>query len=131
MFALTQHNTSMSRNQFNQKLNLMVEVPGYVIYFNTPPYTRALCARSVDAAQVLLIPRAKYSTLNEGIIEIRTRDLLSHWLLIPCQIFDTMLKNQLNQKFKLMVEASRYVIYSSKCSIHSVHILFLECSLML
>ena len=31
----------MSRNQFNQKLKLMVEAPEYVIYSNTPPHTRA------------------------------------------------------------------------------------------
>ena len=56
----------LSRNQLNQKLKLMVEAPGYVIYSNTPPHTRALWARSVDAAHALLIHGAKYSTLNEG-----------------------------------------------------------------
>ena len=56
----------VSRNQLNQKLKLMVEAPGYVIYSNTPPHTRALWARSVDATHVLLIHGAQYSTLNEG-----------------------------------------------------------------
>ena len=40
------------------------------------------------------------------VIEIRTHDLLSRWLLMPCQ------GNKLNQKLKLMVEASEYVISS-------------------
>ena len=72
---------TMSRNQLNQKLKLMVEAPGYVIYSNTPPHTRALWTRSVDATQALLIAGTKYSTLNERwVVEIRTSDLLSHWL---------------------------------------------------
>ena len=57
---------SLSRNQLNQKLKLMIEAPVYVIYSNTPPHTRALWARSVDATQALLIAGTKYSTLNEG-----------------------------------------------------------------
>ena len=43
----------------------MVEGLGYVIYFNTPPHTRSLRARTIDATQALLIPGTKYSTLNE------------------------------------------------------------------
>ena len=37
------------KNQNNQKLKLMVEVIGYVKYFNTPLQMRALWARIVDA----------------------------------------------------------------------------------
>ena len=50
------------RNQLNQKFKLIVEAPRYIIYSNTLPYTKALWSRSVDAAQVLLIPSTKYST---------------------------------------------------------------------
>ena len=51
----------------NQKFKFIVEDSGYVvIYTNMPTHTRALCARSVDAAKILLISDAKYSTLNEG-----------------------------------------------------------------
>ena len=56
----------LSRNQLNQKLKLMVEVSGYVICSNTPPHSRAIWAKSMDAAQALLISSTKYSTLNEG-----------------------------------------------------------------
>ena len=45
--------SNLLRNRLNQKLNLMVDAPWYVIYSNTPPYTRAFWARSVDAAQAL------------------------------------------------------------------------------
>ena len=44
----------------------MVEVPGYVLYSNTPPHARVFWARSVIAAQALFILGAKYFTLNEG-----------------------------------------------------------------
>ena len=52
----------LSGNQFNQKFKLMIEgleAPGYVIYSNTPPHTRALWTTCVDATQTLLIPGAK------------------------------------------------------------------------
>lgn len=45
----------MSRNQLNEKLKLVVEVSGYVIYSNMHPHTRALLLISVDAAHALLI----------------------------------------------------------------------------
>ena len=57
-------NELVVRNQLNQKLKLMVEDPLYVIYFNTPPYIRAIWTKSVDATQTLLIFNAKYSTLK-------------------------------------------------------------------
>ena len=43
----------------------MAEAPRYVIHSNTLLHTRAHWARSVDAAQALLIPDAKYSNLNK------------------------------------------------------------------
>ena len=57
----------------------MVEAPKYVIYSNTPPHTRAHWVRSVDAHRRWVF-RFKWE-----VVEIRTRDLLSRWLLIPCQ----------------------------------------------
>ena len=57
----------------------MVEAPRYVIYCNTPLHTKAHWARSVDAHMRWLFH------FKWGVIEIRTRHLLSHWLLIPCQ----------------------------------------------
>ena len=54
----------------------------------------------MDAVHTLFIPNAKYSTLNEG------------WLfesVTSCHVgSDTMSRNQLNQKLKLMVEVPIY-----------------------
>ena len=69
----------MSRNQLNQKLKLMVEAPRYVVYSNTPPHTRAYWAKSVDAH------RHRVFHFKWRVGEIRTRDILSRWLQIPCQ----------------------------------------------
>ena len=72
-----------------------------MLYTLTRPLTREPFGLPVwmqIATHTLIIPSAKYTTLN-GVVEIRTRDLLSCWRLIPCQ------RNQLNQKFKLIVEA--------------------------
>ena len=69
----------MSRNQLNQKLKLKVEAQGYVIYFNMLPHARAHWARSVAAHMHWIFP------FKRGVVEIRIRDLLSRWLLIPCQ----------------------------------------------
>ena len=60
----------------------------------------------MDATQASLIPGAKYSTEKGGADEIRTRDLFVTLAL------DTMSKDQLNQKLKLMVEAPRIDLYS-------------------
>ena len=52
---------------------------------------RALSAKSVDVAQVFLIPDAKYSTLNEGCLGFEP--------VTSCHISpDIMSRNQLNQK---------------------------------
>ena len=96
----------ISRNQFNQKFKLMVEAPEYVIYSNTRTYTRAHWTRSVDAAHDLLIHGAKYSTFNE------------RWLRFEFVISyhvgsDTISRNQLNQRLKLIVKALKYVTYSN------------------
>lgn len=56
----------MLRDQLNQKFKLMVENSGYLIYSNTPPHMKTLWAKSVGATHILLIPDAKYTTLNEG-----------------------------------------------------------------
>ena len=69
----------MSRNQLNQKFKLMIEAPKYVIYTNTPPHTRAHWTRSVDAHMHWIFH------FKWRVVEIRTCDLLSRWLLIPCQ----------------------------------------------
>ena len=61
----------MSRNHLDQKLKLVVEAPRYFIYFNMPPHKRTLWVRSMDAAQALVIPDAKYSTLNEGYLRFK------------------------------------------------------------
>ena len=60
----------------------------------------------MDATQVSLIPSAKYSTEKGGVDELRTRDLFVTLAL------DTMSKDQLNQKLKLMVEAPGIDLYS-------------------
>ena len=96
----------MSKDQLNQKFKLMVEAPQIDLYSITPPHVRALWAWSVDATQVSLIPGAKYSIEKGEVNEIRTRDLFVTLAL------DTMSKDQLNQKFKPMVEAPRIDLYS-------------------
>ena len=65
-------------------------------------------AWSVDAAHAFLVPGAKLSTEKAGVEEIRTRDLFVTLTL------DTMSKDQLNQKLKLMVEAPGIDLYSIK-----------------
>ena len=83
----------------------MAEAPGYALYSYTPPHTRALWARSVDAAQSFPIPGVKYYTLNERWLKFEP--------VTSCHVgSDTMSWNQLSQKLILMVEASRYIIYS-------------------
>ena len=73
----------LSRNQFNQKLKLMVEAPGYVIYSNTP------LTRDPIGLEVWMRIGAEYSTLNEG------------WLRFePVTSY-------------VMVDAPGYVIYSN------------------
>ena len=62
----------------------------------------------MDAAQASLIPGAKYSTEKGGADEIRTRDLFVTLAL------DTMSKDQLNQKLKLMVDALGITLSASK-----------------
>ena len=86
----------------------MVEALGIDLYSITPPHARALWAWSVDATQVSLIPGAKYSTAKGGVDGIRTHDLFVTLAL------DTMTKDQLNQKLKLMVEALGIDLYSIK-----------------
>ena len=56
-------------------------------------------------AQDLLIHGAKYSILNEGLLRFE-------FVTSFHNDSDTISSNQLNQKFKLMVEALEYVIYS-------------------
>ena len=54
-FLHTIYVLQLSRNQLNQKLRQMVEAPGYVIYSNTPPHTRALWAIGGDDTSPLHI----------------------------------------------------------------------------
>ena len=44
----------MSRNQLNQKLKLIFETSGYVIYSNMLAHTRAHWAKIVDAQNISL-----------------------------------------------------------------------------
>ena len=97
----------------------MVEAPGIDLYSITPPHARALWAWSVDAAQASLIPDAKYSTEKERVDEIRTRDLFVTLAL------DTMSKDQLNQKLKLMVEAPGIDLYSISVQLMKARTFFL------
>ena len=70
----------------------MVEVLGFVIYFNTSAHTRYFWVRSVDAAHAFFILGAKYSTLWK-MVEIGTRDLRSRWLRIRCQTTNDLTKS--------------------------------------
>ena len=80
----------------NLTKSLRVEALEYVIYSTTPPYTRTLWA--------LPSPTAENSTLNEGCWDPNP------WSFVTL-VFDTMSRNQLNQKLMLMVKAPKYVIY--------------------
>ena len=61
----------------------------------------------MDAAHAFFIPDAKYSTEKGGVDEIRTRDRPF------CHAgSDTMSKDQLNQKFKLVVGVPRIDLHS-------------------
>ena len=97
----------LSKNQLNQKFKLMVKTSDmwYILTCTLTP-SREPWAKSVDATQTLLIRGAKYSTLNEGWLRFEP--------MTSCHAgSDTMSRSQLNQKFKLMVDVSKYVIYSN------------------
>ena len=72
-----------------------------MLYTLTRPLTR-----DPIGLEVWMRIGAEYSTLNEG--WLRFEPVTSH------VGSDTMSRNQLNQKLKLMIEAPRYVIYSNK-----------------
>ena len=78
-----------------------------ILYTPTCPSHESHLARSVDAAQTLLIHGTKYFTSNAGWLKFK--HVTSYHVG-----FDTMSKHYLNQKFKLMVVTLRYVIYSNK-----------------
>ena len=91
---------NLSRNKLNKKFKLMVKAPGYVIYSNMPPHTRALWTRSVDATQAFFILGAEYSTLNEGWLRFKPLPLVT-------STSNSMSKNQLNQKLKPMISGPK------------------------
>ena len=70
----------MPMNQINKKLKLIIEAPKYIIYSNTLSYAKVIWAKSVNSVETLVIPHAEYT-------------------------FNTMSRNQHNQKLKLIVEA--------------------------
>lgn len=55
------------KKKLNQKLKMMIEASKYVMYLNTPLHTRAIWAKSVEAAHTLLIPNSNYFILNKGL----------------------------------------------------------------
>ena len=65
------------KEPLNQKLKLMVGVPGYVIYL-----TRPLTLEPVEV-KVWMGIGIEYSTFYEGWLTFEY--LLSRWVLIPCQ----------------------------------------------
>ena len=92
----------MSKDQLNQKLKLMVEAPGIYLYSITSPHARALWAWSVDAAHTWR--------------EIFHWERRGGWDSNPWPFCHAgswyHVKDQLNQKLKLMVEAPGIYLYS-------------------
>ena len=72
-------------------------------------HTRVLRTISVDATQVILIPGTIYSTSNDYNTDS-----------------NTISRNQLKQKFKLMIKTSEYVIYSNRNKLKGVLIKYMS-----